>query len=222
MRYDSASLGSISVAQVPGFDNAAVSWADRVAVSHNDGRVNAVMGAVVSWVEALGPENNLNQCLPASNIIKMFIETVGLPAEVCPSVVSVSGGKSQLSPGSIGSEMPGWSEDGAWKGHCVVWLPFIRWILDPTIGQWPGFDGQPIKLRLPVVARLSRHEEILSGSLRFRVPRDEFRMVYRILPQECLPSADTPVVKSMNDDVDRLRMSAQEKFRAKFGDFGSG
>jgi hypothetical protein len=93
------------------------------------------LGASISlWVGVGMPnERGVNQCVTACAMISRCLSWFGRDAAIVPVLLEVHD-STNTQIGWSGLSTPTW-EGTRWSGHCVLYLPDTRSLVDPTLGQ---------------------------------------------------------------------------------------
>lgn len=160
------------------FDDVLTAWTDEYVLRSKNPDVGLLGAATALWVGVGDPDKRgVNQCTAACGIVQGVLDKFGYSSKIVPVLVVTSrpGERDRM----LGTPEPS-SEGMNWSGHCVLWVPGMSIIFDPTIGQAKMATSK--KLHYPVVmqdAALAAPPPI--GSV-FTVKRQDVTFDYRIIP----------------------------------------
>lgn len=165
------------------------------------------LGSSISlWVGAGMPNDvGVNQCVTACTMIAHSLSWLGRDAHIVPVTVQIHDRANILSAWGGRSE-PQWTGT-EWSGHCVLYLPDTRSLIDPTIGQFrPRGHQKPVLLANMDAAILT------PGSGCVSPVEDGARISYTTLDSHWHPHAD----RHARTRHDHNRREMDLKFRDGF------
>jgi len=125
---------------------------------------------------------NANVCVDACLLLKRIYALLDIDARITPMSVTVE------PPGggmSVYGQNPRW-EEKVFAGHCVLWLPAMQRLVDPTVQQFPELSHEDG----PFVGRVGAASQALPGELPvgadIPIPRDGVQILYTVVGTEDL------------------------------------
>jgi hypothetical protein len=126
---------------------------------------------------------NANVCVDACVLLKRIYALLGVDARITPVsvVVEPPGGGT-----SVYGQNPRW-EASVFAGHCVLWLPQLQRVVDPTIQQFPELSGEdgPFIGRIGAASQALRDGELSVGS-EIPIVRNGTQLIYTVTGAEAL------------------------------------
>lgn len=184
-------------------------WAEGLA---SDNSLHPVAAAVATWVNIGDPETSgLQQCLSSTLLVQMLLDQAHIESRLLPVYVELADPTTGRVIGIVGAANPHWSKKGTWSGHCALMIPSLSLVLDPTIGQCPGLDGLSLLSRQPLLIESLAESDINDG---FRARGLGYIANYSVLDVSALPAYSHPKMAQQLDEIDQLRSTVGQQFRA--------
>lgn len=126
---------------------------------------------------------NANVCVDACLLLKRIYSLLGIDARITPVSVVVEPPEGGM---SVYGQNPRW-ETRVFAGHCVLWLPQLQRLVDPTIQQFPELSRE----NGPFIGRIGAASQTLpSGELPvgadIPVSRNGTQIMYTVAGAEVL------------------------------------
>lgn len=125
---------------------------------------------------------NANVCVDACLLLKRIYALLGIDARITPVSVTVQPPDGGI---SVYGANPRWDAK-VLVGHCVLWLPDLQRLVDPTVQQFPELaheDG-------PFIGRVGAASHALPGELPvgsdIPIPRNGVQLLYGVVGTESL------------------------------------
>lgn len=134
-----------------------------------------------------------NVCVDACLALKGTYALLGIDARITPVSIMV---EPPAGGASIYGQNPRW-DDKNFIGHCLLWLPGLGRLVDPTIQQFPELAGEDG----PFIGRVGAASQAMPGALPIgtTVPivRDGVQVVYQVEGDEALITDSEPAAHAV-------------------------